>query len=523
MLTLLRIQNLVLIEKAEISFGAGLNILTGETGAGKSAILAAIRLIGGERADMQLLRKEADLAVVEATITSPDFLAEENIEIPLSSSVTVRREIHRSGKNRCFIEEQQVSLAFLKKCVGSALEWVDQSSSATLCSSEQQRNQLDAFADLFSQRAELASSFAQEKSQESELQSLSQTERERDLKRAQEDLSLIEEVNWQKEEEEKLSQEHHLLTHAQELLEKIGATSSFLTENVPLLKRSAATLEYAARFDPRLAKIGESMKSAALELEEAGFSLCSFADQLEADPKRLETLESRLAAIESIKRRFGATFEEVEAQKQKLQAQVDRLCSLDEQIAALQTELASTREKNLALSSALSEKRKKLAPQFAQQILAELKSLNIPQAKFEIQIALKPLSPNGADEIRFLFSANLGLFPVPLEQCASGGELSRLLLAIKTVLAEKEGCPCLIFDEIDSNVGGQTAAILGEKLKKLAQRRQVICVTHFVQVARSATHHFLVSKTEKGAQTFTAISKLSADSCEREYNRMLGV
>jgi DNA repair protein RecN (Recombination protein N) len=487
----LKIQNLILIEKAEIFFGPGLNILTGETGSGKSAILSAIRLISGDRAESQMIREGADMAVVEAVIEGP---------------IHIRREIYRSGKNRCFIDDAQVNLATLRKCVN--IERVDQSSSLELTSIEQQRHMLDTFAGITEEVKEHEACLADEKVKEHHLTELiqSQHQRERELEWAQKDLSLIEEVNWQAGEEEKLSQEHHFLTHAQELLEKMSGIAFALTEgtDLPNLKRCLTTLENCLRFDAQLSPIAQAMKSALLELQEAGRSIRSYADRLEADPNRLIEVEKRIAAIESLKRRFGP---DIEAQKKKLQGQIDQ--NLDLQIEEITASLQVLKEKNLKAAQAIHKKRRAAAIPLSAQILAELKSLNIPHAQFEI-----------TEENRFLFSANPGVAPIPLEQCASGGELSRVLLAMKTVLAD--GSSSLVFDEIDSNVGGQTAAILGEKLKKLAAKRQVICVTHFVQVAKCAMDHFLVTKIEKNANAFTLIQKLSEREKEREYGRMMG-
>jgi DNA repair protein RecN (Recombination protein N) len=286
----------------------------------------------------------------------------------------------------------------------------------------------------------------------------------------------------------------------------MGAVAFHLSEGneLPAIKQNLANLEHCVRFDPQLTPVAQSMKSALLELEEIGRTLRSYADRIEADPKRLIDVEKRLAAIESLKRRFGP---DIEGQKKKLQEKTEQ--NLDIQIESKQMNLAALKKKNLSLAEEIYKKRKAAADPFANQVLTELKSLNIPHAKFEI-----------TNEFRFLFSANPGLAPIFLEQCASGGELSRLLLAIKTVLAE--GTRCLVFDEIDSNVGGQTAAILGEKLKRLAEKRQVICVTHFVQVAKCAREHFLVTKIEKEGNAFTIIQKINEKEREKEYDRMMG-
>lgn len=487
----LKIQNLILIEKAEIAFGPGLNILTGETGSGKSAVLSAIRLISGERAEGQMIREGADMAVVEAVLEGP---------------IHLRREIYRSGKNRCFIDDAQVNLAALRKCAN--IERVDQSSSLELASAEQQRRNLDTFANLVEEVKAHETALAEERAQETKLAGLRQLlqQRERELEWALKDLALIEEVHWQAGEEDKLAEEHSLLTHAQELIEKMGAVAFTLTEGteLPALKRALATLENCLRFDTRLSPIADAMRGSLLELQEAGRLVRSHVDRLEADPNRLAYVEKRIAAIESLKRRFGT---DIETEKKKLQEKVGH--DLGSQIESVQISLAALKKKNLAAAEAIYQKRRAAAIPLTKEILSELKSLNIPHAQFEITA-----------EDRFLFSANPGLAPIPLEQCASGGELSRVLLALKTILAD--GSSCIVFDEIDSNVGGQTAAILGEKLKKLAKKRQVICVTHFVQVAKCATDHFLVAKIESKGNALTTVQKMGEKEREKEYHRMMG-
>ncbi|MBS0626227.1 MAG: AAA family ATPase [Verrucomicrobia bacterium] len=523
MISSLSIQNLILIEKSEIKFGQGLNIITGETGSGKSALLSAIRLLLGAKADAQQIRAGAPLAIVEAEIEARHLrgFEEEEIELPSTPIVSIRREIHRSGKSRCFFEESQISLSTLKKIVGSSIELVDQSSSATLCSCDEQRKWLDAFAGILPETASFAQSYEEERTLKLHLEQLlnDREKGERERLRAEEDLAAIEEVDWKEGEEEKLTQEHYLLTNAQELLEKVGSIVALLSESqeplVPILKRTAHSLEPLLRFDPRLSESYEGMKRSALELEEVSFTLRSYLDRLDTDPNRLTAVETRLAALEKLKKRFGPR-EEIERLKISLAQRLDR--SLGDEIEAAQSKLNTLQEKNRAKASAISRSRKEAAPLFAEKIAAEVRSLNLPQARFEIAVLPKEISSQGIDSVAFLFTANPGYAPLPLEECASGGELSRLLLAIKTTLADKEKSSCLIFDEIDSNVGGQTASILGAKLQTLSQTRQVICVTHFVQVATFATHHFLVSKKD----SITTVQKLLKSEREMEFQRMLG-
>ena len=506
MLTRLKIQNLILVENADIHFGEGLNILTGETGAGKSAILSAIQLIAGGRADTHLIGQHKHSAIVDAEI----------------DNMLVRRELYKSGKSRCFIDDAQVSLATLKETIGNSISLIDQSRSRMLSSIDEQRKMLDAFADTKEILASLRDHFATQQQMEKSLETLLQASetRSRDLCWMEEDLALIEKTNWKETEEKELSLEHNLLTHAQELGEKMDTLSSLFKEQS--LKKAANILEGCARLDPKLLPLTESLKIARLEVEEIQRSIDSYLSELDADPRKLDQLEERIAEIEQLKRRFGKTFASIEEKKTQLQEKIHNLNNLDLEVTNLNTSLSEKKKETLSLAHTLSRIRKKRVPELETAVIEELKSLNLPHAKLQISMNEGILGSNGIDTICFLFSANPGHPPIPVEECASGGELSRLLLAMKTILAEKESPTCLIFDEIDSNVGGQTASALGEKLKTIGKKRQVICVTHFVQVARCANTHFVVTKKEEEGMTSTSISKLETQERPQEYQRMLG-
>ncbi len=511
------IQNLILIDRAEIHFGKGLNIITGETGAGKSAILTAIRLILGERADIQWIRKGADLAIVEATVHAT--ISIEDTQIP--SPFIIRRELHRSGRSRCFIEDQQVTLQQLRAL---PIELIDQSASLKLCDGPAQRQLLDTYAGL----ASFAPHFNELKQAQKQLADLIELQKTSQIEqqRMEEDLQFIEEIDWRDGEEESLLVSHNLLTHSSELLEKTSELTSFFSEGshplLPTLKRYAYQLDSLTKIEPKFQECAEWLKIATLNLEEASHFLTSYGSNLETDPNRLFAIEKRLGEIESIKRRFG-TFEQVQALRANLTERTNRLSNLGEEIGQAQKVLAVIEAAVTGLAKKRSESRKKAGAKFAESIVDELKSLNLPDARFTIDMQPKALCEHGADEITYLFAANPGQPLLPMDECASGGELSRILFALKTALGDKEGSTCLIFDEIDSNVGGKTAAILGSKLEKLATTRQLICVTHFVQVAKCAMDHFLVSKktTESGA--LTAIQKLDALARSSEYERMTGV
>lgn len=522
MLTRLKIQNLILVSQADIIFSQGLNIITGETGSGKSAILSAIRLIAGERADSQLIGKNGDLSVVEAYISEYSLHPEILDPPPKGEPLLIRREIYKNGKSRCFISDRLVSLSVLRQVIGASIELIDQSSSHILGLNDEQRRLLDTFAGTLEEVKELEISFSKQNQAQEELKTLdlAAETKTRDLQWAEEDLSLIEEVSWKEGEEETLNQEHKLLTHSQEILSEMQEVCNLLEAHA--LKKAVSRIDRCAHLDKTLSPFALQLKNALLEIEETHRSLDKYLNRLEADPLKLKTIEDRIAKLEQVKRRFGKTFYLVEEKKKELQKRIDELHNLEEKKEDLRSSLKEILEENERKAKLLSQKRKAAAVQFSSLSLKELQSLNLASAQFCISLSEMPLKSHGCDRVEFLFSANAGHPPLPMEECASGGELSRLLLALKITLAAKENSHCLVFDEIDSNVGGNTASILGEKLKKIAKEKQVICVTHFVQVAKCAITHFAVTKKEEKDQTFTNIHVLSEPEKILEYQRMLG-
>ena len=525
MLLSLKLENLILIEKAVVRFEDGFHIITGETGSGKSILLTAIRLILGEKGGADLIRSQAPCAIIEAEFSSFPNPMPEGIDAPRPGDpLLIRREILPSGKSRCFVQDQLVSIAILRKITESLVEIVDQSSSHLLVSSESQRLMLDTFANLREQASFFANSFAEEKRLRKQLENalLANANQSRDLEWAESGLQYIENVQWKKDEELLLEEQHRLLANAQELIEKTAQVADGLSTLAPQMKQLNHILETAAKIDPSLKEIAQSIKSSTIELEEAESSLQAYLNRKETAPEHLAAIESRLSLIDQIKRRFGNSWEAVEKQKGKFFRQIEELHALEGQIDTLKTALFDIEKTNQNLAEQISCQRQTAAQILSAQVLKELQDLNLPLAQFEISVRRIEMTFGGIDLVRFLFSANPGLSPVPLEQAASGGELSRLVLALKTALAEQNDCKCLIFDEIDSNVGGQTAVALGEKLRAIAKNAQVIAVTHFVQVAKAALHHFSVCKVEKNGSFITKVERLSKALREKEYARMLG-
>lgn len=527
MLHLLRIKNLILIDYEEISFSEGLNILTGESGSGKSAILSALGLILGRKAQQELIREGEPSAWVEALFTLSkdvhEILEEENISFVGESRLSIRREISRNGKSRCFIQDQLVSLASLKKMGASLCQMADQNSHEDLGSETYQRTLLGKFAGISEKEKAFEKNYQKEKLLEKNLQELilRREKEKRDKEIWEKDLQEIEESKIKEGEEEEISKEHHLLTHAAEIREKTDAMYGALQD--PLLSRLAKIEQISlscALIHPRLKEVSDLLKGARLELQEAAHLLQHTQGLFERDPEKLSMIEERLKQIEILKRKHGS-LSAIEEKKKEIRSYLDAIASSAEKIEEIQETLIALKKENDALCLFLREKRKAAAPALAKKVSEELASLNLGKAQFQIEIEPASRTSFGEDKVLFLFSANEGS-PKPVGHVASGGELSRLLLAFHMALAEKTESSSLIFDEIDANVGGKSAVMIGEKLQALSKFSQILSVTHFIQVAKCAHAHFLVKKEEKMGRIVTRVEKLSEKAREEEFQRMVG-
>jgi len=513
----LKIENLILIRKAEIRFGPGLNILTGESGAGKSAILAAIRLLCGGKADLEQLRDSGKPAIIEAEVRfatpslDPDLISE-------SGLYTVRREILPSGKSRSFFNDRLINAVELRRLSRQAIEFADQNGAREILTSVSQRALLDQWVGLNS--SELARSYERQLAVAGELARLKIEKEKAKLTSSivEEQIAEIEEVDWKEDEDRALAEEHARHAKTSESAHAIAALQTELQE----LGLSLLLRKIAHRIPKEAQEAALLFSQASLKILEAEKLLDQVAQKFEVDPERLNLIEQRIAKLEKLKKKFGKTQPEVEARRLALKADLAAFATLDQRIEALEKEYAHLLEENLKTAARFSEKRRREAPSLALAFCKELHSLHLPHARFEIAIADKPLGPDGCDEVHFLFCANPGQPLLPLEECASGGEQSRIFFAFKSALATKEAHSCLVLDEIDSNVGGIAASILGEKLKALGNSKQIICITHFAQVAQHAMHHLLVEKKTSASDAQTLVRHLREEERQEEYIRMTG-
>ncbi len=527
MINRLLIRNLILIDTVTIPFGKGLNIISGETGSGKSAILSALNLIIGQRADSTLLRKGCDQGCVEAVFIVD---ALEEVKALLNEAgiacegdeIILRRELTSSGKSRSFVNQHQVTNAFLKKMGEHLLGVIGQHANMQLLCSTFQRYAVDLFGGHLELVQEMQKRWKRERDLSKDIDVLknSESQRIRELERSTHELEEIEQANVQKGEDDELFAEYTRLINAEEIAGSLFTITKNLSSGdagvLQKLNHTLRSFEEAVRLDPSLESVKETFQSALIELQDVSFSLETHQEKHAFDPVRLEEINDRLTLINRLKRKYG----DIECYQAQLYKKIEELENAETRIEELEQELQHLATENAQKALELTEKRKKSASLLEKALMKQLRQLNMPKVHFEI--ATQP-HDRGDNHIEFLMAPNVGEHIVPVKECASGGELSRVMLALQTLLGGKEGVPTLLFDEIDANIGGETAVVVGEKLKDISSNHQVLCITHFPQVAKQADHHLRISKSENNGRTLTRVDLLDANGKADELSRMLGV
>lgn len=534
MLKFLSLQNIILIESAEISFTPELNVITGETGAGKSAIMDGLNLVLGERTDVTVIRKGAEKGIIEAVFDIENqpflmnFLQENGIDQEQGQDLIIRREISASGKGRILINHQNVQLSLLRQLRVHLVHIVGQHEAQTLFSLDHHRKILDLYGDLQESLKTYQECYQHENSLREELDTLirNESQRLRESETYQRELEELGEANLQEGEEEELYQEYGRLTNSKELSEKtsevIQALSGDRQAVLTILNRQKGYLEAIARLDPSMTEPIETVQNVILELYELSNCLQKYRNQIEGNPERLSYISDRLNLIHRLKRKYGSSISEIQAYLKEIKQKAKLLQQADTRIEQLQIELVKAEEKTHQAAANLSKMRKKRAMELQEALTFQIRSLNMSKASLFVEVSPQKRGITGEDKVEFFFIPNVGEHRIALKEGASGGELSRILLAIQTLLAGKERSPTLIFDEVDANIGGETATIIGEKLKEISRRHQVICITHFPQVAKQADHHLHIFKQEKENRTVSFVRSLDEISRQAELERMWG-
>lgn len=534
MLKELRIFNIILIETAEISFESGLNVITGETGSGKSAIMHALSLITGARADSTIVRKGKEKGAVEALFEGrfsdvlKQILEDAGIVFDEDCGLIIRREISSSGKSRAFINHQLVQIALIKSVGECLVNIVSQHAGRHLLSLEAHRRIIDLYGNLDEEVSEFAESWERESALRKELNALigSEAQRLREIEANLRELEELQEAALKEGEDEELFTEYSLLVNGEELAGKSATILQVLNGEkqsiIQLLNRQKGLFDELVALDATLSPTFEAFSAASIELQEVAYTLAGYHSRIDRNPTRCERLNDRLSLISLLKRKYGSTISEIHLYQEKLTQRLSELENSDADIERIKEELAQLSAINCKFAAQLTEKRKQAAKHFESEIVKQLVSLNMPKVEFQVEIIPQKRSRLGDDLVEFFFVPNVGEHRIPIKECASGGELSRMLLALHVMLAGKGQIPTLVFDEIDEGIGGTTANLVGEKLCTLGINHQVLCITHFPQVAKKAALHLQISKTEKNGRTATEIQTLDEVSRDQEISRMLG-
>jgi DNA repair protein RecN (Recombination protein N) len=575
MLKSLNISNFAIIHYLNMEFHSGLNVLTGETGAGKSIIVDALSLLLGARASADVVRTGEKVALVEGIFELEGInerrvksqLSDLAVEIADDEYLTIRREVQPGGRNRIFINDRSVTLATLKKLQPSLVEIHGQGEQRSLLSPHAHLLLLDDFAGCSDLRRQVAVKYSRWRKLVEELDAMTRdkTERERLLDILKFQVAEIDLLNPRQGEEARLLEEKKLLTHSEQLNELNASAYNDLYESeesvLTRLGSVRRTLQALETIDTRFSPLSNALEEAALSLTDVADTLRSYAARIEHSPARLSEIEDRISEFERLRRKYGRGNNELNEIREDLCRQLDQLANWEEHQGELLADLEALKGEYRVLAGQLTACRQAATVDFARRVMEDLRQVAMESARFSVLIdtakeedsptpdrqiqmqngqeedadtapANSPAywSPNGADRVEFQLSANVGELPRPLQRVASGGELSRLMLTLRTIWrggakAQVEPSPetTLVFDEVDTGIGGHVAEAVGRRLKSLAASQQVLCVTHQPQIARFADHHYAIAKHVEKGRTLTRITELADNERVTEIARMLGV
>lgn len=545
MLVQLTISNFAIISHLEIDFRPGLNILSGETGAGKSIIMNAVNLILGGRATMDLIRSGTKEARVEALFVLPENspLTEviSEMGVPFTGELLIRRSISREGRNRIMINGSIGTIQMLSRLGIMMISISGQHEHQLLLKPDNHLFLLDDFGGLTAERITLNESFREYETMLAHGRRLENEIREAKEKKELTSFQIreIEAAKIRVGEEDILEEEKKRLRYAEQLKEVIGESYQTLYERdssvISELSLIVKSMEKGREMDKRLEGVRKALLSAKAELEDVGLELRNLQDNMMIDPLRLEEVEERLQILNKLKRKYGSSLEDILQYRVKLSGLMDNMDLNEKKLEELNKRLDRKRIEIISKATELSKKRKRAAERFEKSVEDELALLDMGGTRFEVrfhydgftvgsdtQEQMEAIKADGFDRVEFMLSPNIGEELKPLSKIASGGELSRIMLALKTILARQGSVETVIFDEVDSGIGGATAEVVGEKLWALAQYHQILCITHLPQIASKGEAHFLVEKRVDKNRTNTIISELDSGGRIKEVARLLG-
>jgi DNA repair protein RecN (Recombination protein N) len=535
MLTEISVQNVALIEEATLELSPGLNAITGETGAGKTLLATALQLLLGGRARSEAVRAGAEKATIEGTFVLPDETGPELLaealgdlaeEVDAEDGLVLRRTLTGEGRSRCFVGGVSVPVRALSTLGERLVSYHSQREQAKLTEPAEQLAILDDFLTGGALKArrdheELWRSVEAARRELAEVRATGEARlREADFLRFQ--VSELEEAGYSSQEADDLARERDRLRNVTDLQQAAAAAAAFLSSEegggaVDSVAGATAELETALRFDAGLSGLLERLGGLSAELEDVLYELRSYVEELEADPGRLEVVEDRIAALRALERKYG----DVEGYLEEARARLSRLENLDEETAELEARVADGERRLGEISGALSAGREKAAKRLAKKVQENLSGLNLGRTEFRARLVPAEPGPTGRERVEFEIRPNPGEPELPVRRYASGGELSRIMLAIRLAQERVEPGATYVFDEVDAGIGGETATAVGAKLRELGMRNQVLTITHLPQIASEASSHVVVAKEESAGRTITRITRVTGEARLKEMARML--
>ena len=531
MLSLLHIENIAVIECADISFDRGFNVLTGETGAGKSIVIDAISAILGERAYRDMIRtgtSKASVRAVFADVPELSWFADNGVEY--DPETVIQREIHLDGKNVCRVNGSLVSVSILRKLGIQLINIHGQHDSASLFDEDNHLTFLDAFGDNEAIRADYSEKYEAVAKLRREIDRISMDESEklRRMETLRFQINEIEKAELEAGEDEELEARRKILQNAEKLSDGMEEAVECLyggddsDGSAGLLAQAEHALARLSRFTDAYAHLHEKVADLMYQVQDVAEEVREARDDLSYSADELENIEARLDKIHRLRRKYGVTCADILEYLEKAKKELDEIEFADDHVERLKKKLKKAEKEAWDAARVLRENRKETAKPMSERILMELAQLDMPRVQFEVQFTELELTSNGADSVAFYMSANAGEALKPMSKVASGGELARIMLAMKNVLAEKDQVNTLIFDEVDTGVSGRAAQKVAEKLRSVAKHKQVLCVTHLPQLAALANTHLLIAKSEREGRTYTSVTPLDIEGRKKELARIIG-
>jgi len=529
-LSLLHIENIAVIDRADISFDQGFNVLTGETGAGKSIVIDAISAILGERAYRDMIRTGTNKASVRAVFTDvPELSWFGDNGVEYDPETVIQREIHLDGKNVCRVNGSLVSVSILRKLGMQLINIHGQHDSATLFDEDNHLSFLDAFGDneqlriAYTEKYEAVSKLRRE----IDKMTMDEGEKLRRMETLRYQIAEIEKAELEPGEDEALEERRKILQNAEKLSNGMETAVECLYGGDSdgasgLLAQAEYALARLAKFSDHFSAIHERVSDLMYQVQDVAEEVRDARDDLSYSAEELDQIESRLDVIHKLRRKYGVTCEDILAYLDKAKKELDDIEFADDHLERLKKKLKKAEKEAWDAAKALRKNRQETSVTMAERILTELAQLDMPRVQFTCQFAETDLTATGADTVAFYMSANAGEALKPMSKVASGGELARIMLAMKNVLAEKDQVNTLIFDEVDTGVSGRAAQKVAEKLRSVATHKQVLCVTHLPQLAALANTHLLIAKSERDGRTYTTVTPLDIEGRKKELARIIG-